>query len=494
MLTVHVRVNDAATGKPTPVRIRLVDADGIYRPPLGRLADFATWPAQDVGGNLLQDGKRWSWIDGATEVRLPAGPLTVEVRKGPEYLPLQQEVLLRPGQISLRLAIERWTDLRTEGWYSADVRCHELSPSAALLEAGGEGLAAVSVLAREWPARGDVPPRIPGILDFSGTEAARTAPECVVSVNTLNQHPVLGSVGLLDCHRVVYPLRFGDPEPYDNWSVADWCDQCHRKRGLVTWPDLPRLTETALQGEALACLILGKIDAWELSPAADPDFACLEPWYRLLEAGFRVPLVGASGKDNNTVPLGAVRTYVLLPPPTPFSLADQVHAIRAGCTFVTGDPLLTLEAAGQGPGGVVRGTDGERIRLRATARSHLPFQTLEVLLAGQVLAQQTPAGTPHTATIEAEVPLERSTWLVARCRGSVAQGWTAAAHTSPIYLRLEGRPPLPDPARLTSLLTGLERTREWVERQARCETDRQREHLRGILDAARTRLLEGGGT
>jgi hypothetical protein len=127
------------------------------------------------------------------------------------------------------------------------------------------------------------------------------------------------------------------------------------------------------------------------------------------------------------------------------------------------------------------------------ARSLFPFQTLEVLVGGQVLAQQSPSGTPHEATLEIEVPLSRSTWLAARCRGSSEQGWTAAAHTSPVYLHLDGPSTPPEPGRLTPLRSVLERTREWVERQARCETERQRDHLRGILDDARTRLLEGSG-
>ena len=36
--TVHVRVNDAVAGRPTPVRLRVTDAEGNYYPPLGRLA------------------------------------------------------------------------------------------------------------------------------------------------------------------------------------------------------------------------------------------------------------------------------------------------------------------------------------------------------------------------------------------------------------------------------------------------------------------------
>jgi hypothetical protein len=39
-LTVHLRVNDAATGQPTPVRLRISGPDGQTFAPLGRLTRF----------------------------------------------------------------------------------------------------------------------------------------------------------------------------------------------------------------------------------------------------------------------------------------------------------------------------------------------------------------------------------------------------------------------------------------------------------------------
>ena len=93
----------------------------------------------------------FSYIDGACEVRLPPGPVTVEAFKGPEYLPLSRTITLGPGQIALRVAMERWTDLRAEGWYSGDTGCVSLSPHAALLEGAAEDLAVVNLLADERP-------------------------------------------------------------------------------------------------------------------------------------------------------------------------------------------------------------------------------------------------------------------------------------------------------------------------------------------------------
>src|SRR5919197_1123252 len=92
--TVHLRINDAATGQPTPVRLRVTDAAGTYYAPFGRAAEFAHGPNEDVGGNLLVHRDRWTYIDGTCEIAVPPGELTVEVRKGPEYRPLHERVSL----------------------------------------------------------------------------------------------------------------------------------------------------------------------------------------------------------------------------------------------------------------------------------------------------------------------------------------------------------------------------------------------------------------
>ncbi|HEX4591448.1 MAG TPA: hypothetical protein VH120_16045, partial [Gemmataceae bacterium] len=87
---VHFRINDAATGKPTPVRLRVTDAAGNYYAPYGRSTEFATGVGEDVGGNLLVGRERWTYIDGTCEIGVPPGELTIQATKGPEYKPLRQ--------------------------------------------------------------------------------------------------------------------------------------------------------------------------------------------------------------------------------------------------------------------------------------------------------------------------------------------------------------------------------------------------------------------
>ena len=330
MLNVHVRINDSRTGKPTAARLRITDGDGIYRPPLGRLARFRTGPGEDVGGQVSLHGEAWAYVDGACEVPLPPGMITIEIAKGSEFIPIRRQLALVPGQMALRFSLERWTDESAVGWHAGDMRAFDLPPHAALLEGAAEGLAVVQLLARERPPIEDTPGAVANLLAFSGDKIALRSPECLVAVNTLNTHPVLGSVSLLNCHRPVFPLRFGAPDEPDHWSVADWCDQCHRKKGLVVWPDLARMTAEHPQGEALAAIILGKIDAFEIGPDADFEGESFQLYYRLLGCGLRPVLVAASGKDSNSIPLGAVRTYAGVPPGQDLDASTWIEAVRTG--------------------------------------------------------------------------------------------------------------------------------------------------------------------
>jgi hypothetical protein len=501
MHTIHVRVNDGATGQPTPVRIRFTGPDGQPYAPFGRLTEFATGRNQDVGGNVLLGAKPYAYIDGSCEIRLPAGPIQVEIHKGPEYVLQRLETVLSPGKLALRFTVERWTDLRREQWFSGDTRAHFLTPHAALLEAQAEDLAVVNLLAAECQVPGSYQrpyPAVSNILAFSGQTAALEKPGHLVVVNTLNTHPVLGSLGLLNCHRIVFPLNFGGLNGREEWSLADWCDQCHRKGGLVVWtrpvspnPDFPL-------GEPLADLILGKVDAFELDFFEDSPFDVLPDWYTLLNAGLRVPLAGASGKDSNGSLLGSMRTYARLQPGEDFAYQPWIEAIRAGRTFATNGPILSFQVAGQDPGSALSVPAATQIiPVRAVARGLVPFDRLEVLHNGAVVAETKASAFPESTILETEIPVGTGGWLAARCRGEQQVFHRPAnmrvfAHTSPVYLRREGPPAPVDPAAVAALIRQLDRTRDWAHREGRFENDRQHDHLLDIFESARRVLATAG--
>src|SRR5262249_19450471 len=193
--------------------------------------------------------------------------------------------------------------------------------------------------------------------------------------NTFNHHPTLGHLALLNCHRIVFPLKFGGTDESDDWTLTDWCDQCHRKGGLVVGLNAFKGVLDHHQ-EILADCLLGKIDALmamddlAIDQCAELHRSCLALWSALLSCGVRIPLVGGSGKASNCDLLGNTRPYANLLKDEPFTYANWIEAVRAGRTFVTTGPIISVEVDGIGPGSVVElARANQAVRIRAEARA-----------------------------------------------------------------------------------------------------------------------------
>lgn len=481
MLTIHLRINDES-GQPTPVRLRLSGLDEAVFAPFSRSATFPTGAYEAVGGHLQIGSEIWHTIDGSCEVKLPAGvPIRVRASKGPAYIPLDEVVTLGSGQMALRFTIRRWSNIAESGWLAGDARAHAMSPHDAALDAAAEGLDLVQLLAtiQEMPSIsiGKTFPMPSNIAAFSGQRFALDTHGVGVVVNTFNVHPVLGRVSLLHSHRPVYPLRFGD-EDGDDWSICDWCDQCHRKRGLTVWSDAFEPAGGVIGGDALAAALLGKIDAVEVSTR--PRRSPLLPWvYRLWNLGFDLPLIGGSGKDANTTPLGYPRTVAQPSSHEESGPLGWIEAVRSRRCSVTNGPLLISSIE----------PNGDIVSCRAVAESIVPFEKLELVQNGSVIesAATTLADGRWTASGDWSVSLSRSGWFAFRCTGGVGRplhDQPTFAHTPPTRVRIADQPPPPDDAARTALRRCLDQTCDWIETHGRFPEERRKVgHLARIREA-----------
>ena len=142
----------------------------------------------------------------------------------------------------------------------------------------------------------------------------------------------------------------------------------------------------------------------------------------------------------------------------------------------------------------VRST-GEVVQLHARARSQVPFDRLEVLANGKVIAVSEASGTPADAVVELDWTVGAGCWLAARCVGSrlLPQGnanQKVFAHASPVYVQVASRSKRPDPIAVKTLAGYLDGTLEWVRTAARCSTERQRDRLAHVFLTALDKLKE----
>jgi hypothetical protein len=505
----HVTVEDAATGKASPSRIHFRAPDGRYLPPYGYRHEVNDNWFEDYGADLKLHGTQYAYVDGTFQMEIPVGDVYVEVFKGFEHVPLRQKLTVEPGQRSLRLRAERPLNWRHRGWVTADTHVHFISPQTAWLQGQAEGLNLINLLASQW---GDL---FTNVGDISGGLSGVSRDETLVYVGTENRQHLLGHMSLLGVKgEPVFPMTTSGPsESYlgdPTWTtLAEWADEARRKDGVVVIPHFPNP-----YAEVAADIVLGKIDGLELNMA---DWTTqLHEWYRYLNCGYRVAAVGGTDKMGAYMPVGAIRTYALLTDEQraqPFSFEAWADAVRAGRTFTTTGPLVEITVEGRPSGDEIHLPDGGgTLHVEAVAESVVPFEALEIVVNGQVVAAETrviatvlsTASSPltegetrerlspstsgtYTCRLSTPVEVAGSSWIAARVRSGM-NAWIGsprrvAAHTSPVYVVAGGRE-LFSPSDATYMLTLLEGGLTWLDTLSiPADPERQARNRRVFEDA-----------
>lgn len=478
MTLIHLRVSDAETQKPVPVRICIVDLNANSFHPLGRQQFFLTHPHRAVGGQVAYNNKKYYYIDGACEIDLPPGVYNLEITKGERFHKVSKNIEIKQGQAALRINIERKANSPWVNWISGDARCHDLSYPAAVLEGSAEGLDLVHLLACENLLSGTEAVDVSRILDFSGQEIAFEKFGCSLFVNTLNQNPFLGTIGILHSHRPVFPLVSSSPEAPGIWSVVDWCRQGHRKKGLITWVFD---AVNKYQGEALAALILNEIDLFEISNLSLEDNSPILFWYTLLNAGIKTNAVGASGKDSNAVFLGNPKTWSRKQPVPDFPAhLSWLESARSGDSFFSVGPFLELVILNL----------STFIEVQLIAHDLSPEDEIELVMDGKTITIDRDKSMA-SVTIVRELDLGAYEWVCGRVISCCNNKPVVKAHTNPFFSsKLMG--PLSEEKSCAIKKLGLlfDNTEAWL-RTLELKEKKKVDQILGFLTEAKAKLASG---
>ncbi len=486
-IPVEIVLLDAAGGGPTPARVRFVAADGRYLPPDGHRDEVNPGFFEDTGADLILGGSTYAYVPGAFSIHLPPGLIEVEAVAGFDRGPVRETVAIDPSTRRLEFAFGSPIRLGDDRWVRADSHVHFVAPSTALLQAAAEDVDLVNLLAAQW---GDL---YTSVTDFPWGSMADPAGRRRVIVGTENRQNMLGHLALLGARQPTLPLASGGP-PEGRMGgalevlLADWADRCHAAGGLVVGAHFP-----LPYAEIAADIVAGKIDALEaqaLSPGLD-DPTIVE-WYRFLGLGYRLPIVAGTDKMSSEVPIGAVRTYTHLVDDAPPSFEGWADAVRAGRTFISSGPLIELAVEGREPGETVAMTTPGQVAVEARVRAAQPVVTdLEVVLDGRVVAAASSARATELILRE-RIPIAAGSWIVARSRSrhEIQSAFTTsmAAHTSPVYIEVAGRPLIPpaaDAAVVEQVILG---ARTWIADLAAVAAPADRARMVAFLDAAVERL------
>ena len=408
---VRVTVLDDETGRPVPCRVHFRSPEGVPYQPYGhhnRLNSNLPTDNFDIGGDVRLGQITYAYIDGTCQGWLPRGDVIVDVARGFEYDPLRTRVRIEPGQRELTLRIKRWSNMNAEGWYSGDSHVHFLSSQGAVTEAAGEDLNVVNLLQSQWGSL------FTSTEDFIGEPNVARSGDTIVYVSQENRQHVMGHLILWGLKEPVMPWCTDGPGEAElagtmEMTLSQWADACHDQGGTVIAPHIG-----AFGGELVALTATGRVQGMEMIRMHENAH---EGYYRALNCGYRMPIVGGTDKMSADVTVGLSRTYAHIPDGQDFNYDNWCKAVASGATFLSSGPMIRLSVDGKDIGDTVELSGPGTVEVEASAQSIFPLHRLDIVQGGRVVASAESRTGTRRLTIRERIAVSGHTWIAARCGG-----------------------------------------------------------------------------
>ena len=438
---IKVTVLDEDTNTPVPCRIHFRSPNGIPYQPHGHHnqvnSNLGSWHI-DVGGDVRMGQITYAYIDGRCQGWLPRGEVIVDIARGFEYEPLREKVHIKPGQSELTLRIKRWVNMNQKRWFSGDSHVHFLSTQGAHKESQGEDLNVVNLLQSQWGSL------FTNTEDFTGHASVSQEGNNIVYTSQENRQHFMGHIILWGLKDPVMPWCSDGPDEGEigghmETTLAHWADAAHSQGGWVISPHFPNPN-----GEPAALIATERLDGIEMLRQTQPNH--LE-YYRYLNCGYKLPLVGGTDKMSSDVPIGLYRTYARIPECQEFNYSNWCRAVARGRTFLSGGPIISFSVNEMDIGDTIKISGPTKIEVKASAECIFPIYSLEIVQEGKVVARVENRDGARKLDLSESLQIENHTWLAART-GSFDyfdikehnDVWNRGvfAHTSPIYIACGG--------------------------------------------------------
>lgn len=496
-----VRVVDGATGRETEARVYHTASDGKPYTPA------------DAYERLGPLSRHLFHTRGRYTTEAPPGPFTIEALKGFEYDVARQTVAVKAGATStVTVTLKRLADLRTKGWYSGSNHSHmnyagNLHNTAAnmMLMGAAEGANIISLQIANKDNR---------ILDYQHYTPGQ--PQHPLSTRDLVMHvgqeyrpPFYGHVSLFNLKdHLISPFVTG----YEGTGVeslypsnTDIFRYAKEQGGIGSYVHPYTGDRDPLEGNLGGAktfpvdVALGAVSYHELWSQSAGE-APLMVWYRLLNAGFRVPVTG--GEDSisslHRVELvSSVRGYFNLGS-APLSWANWMKALLAGHGFVTNGPLVELSAnQGVMPGEeIALPMGGGRVTFKGTLVSHADITRFELVSNGQVIHSVPLTASKRSASFELPLTIQQSGWYSLRASGAAGtfpvENSRPLAVTNPIYVVVGGQP-IRDRASSEYFVKWIDVLTKMASEHTGWRSDKEKTHVLGQFSEARAIFVTRAG-
>ena len=455
---------DAGTGQSTPARVELLDEQG---------QSYIAEDALPVDGDCNTDREKPAWLTleqsvallskklsnpytgtdqfysvGSSEISLPPGTYQLRVMKGIEYKMQEREVQILPGETTkLAVKIARWINLAGQGWYSADDHVHiarpvkELNPFVSKMMQA-EDLNVANLLQMGLSIRFHV------TLQYAhGPESIYREGNYILATGQENPRThFLGHTITLGTSSAIH-----FPEDYVIYRLF-W-EEARRQGALsgyahygTDWSDAPYGLGIDLPHDSVSFLEVLQFNR-----------GIYNVWYDILNTGFRMtPTAGTDYPCAGASIPGRERFYTRVE--GAFTYESWLEGVRRGRTFVTNGPFLEFSINGRGMGEEVVLKKPGLVLLEGRVRfdpTRDEVKRLEVVENGQVMWSFPRKDGETEIAFEFQHEVQQTSWFAVHSTGSklgevVPPGGVihrtiqpnSEAHSAPIYVNLEGSPPL----------------------------------------------------
>ncbi|HEX2251237.1 MAG TPA: CehA/McbA family metallohydrolase, partial [Gemmatimonadales bacterium] len=503
----QLTVTDVASGRSMPARVSITGTDGRSHAP-----DDA-WRHADDAFDRSERQFEYGYFhtNGVSRLTVPAGVVTVEVTRGPEYRVWRRKITVPADSLqSVRIRLQRQIDLPASGWYSGDLHVHmnyggtyRNTPTRLAAQAQAEDLHVVENLIVNKEGR------IPDVDYFTGQLDRASSPTTLIAHSQEYHTSYWGHTGLLGLQRnLILPAYAA----YVNTAAASLfpsnavvMDMAH-EQGAVTGyvhpfdrnPD-PSDTIRPLTHELPVDVALGKVDYYEALGFVDDYMATAAVWYRLLNCGFRLPAGAGTDAMANFAslrgPVGMNRVFVKSG--SPLDYRRWLTALKEGRSYATNGPLLGFTLGEAGLGDEIRLASGANLVARVSLLSNVPIDRLELVRNGEVATELPLTGSRTRLSTRITVPVKQSGWYLLRARGERSSypilDVYPYATTSPIYV-IVGNQPIRSSRDAEFFIAWIDRLHSAASAHDDWNTEAERSGTLDLIRRARSEFLRRRGT
>jgi len=428
----EIRVVDEKTGQPIAVNLFLRNARG--RP---------------VRAPRLPFWKDHFSFQGSVVLELAPGQYTFEMERGPEYQLRSGEFEIQSGaEDNTQVSLERFVDMKEEGWWSGDLHIHRPPADVPLL-----------MLAQDL----HVAPVITWWNETNAWADKRLPDEAVVRVDEDRFCHLLAGEderggGALLYFNLPEPLPLPARREQEYPPMSQFAELARQRSGAHLdiekpfWWDMPvwvalgladsiGLAHNHLQRDGmLADEAWGKPRDRQRFPAPlGTAFWSQEIYYQLLNCGLRIPPSAGSASGVLQNPVGYNRVYVHCG--EQFSYDAWWEGLRAGRVVVTNGPLIRPRVNGELPGHVFRVGAGGALELDVTlnlaTRDKIDY--MEVVQNGKVVHEVRLDEYRERRGKLPPVSFDSSGWLLVRAVTTRSDTYRFAS-TGPYYVEVGDQP------------------------------------------------------